>query len=499
MRARRWALHPPPIRHLPLETMSDSSSHSASGRAHPVLVTAICAGAMFMEMLDGTIILTAFPRMAVDFHTRPVELSIGVTSYLLALAAILPASGWIADRFGTRRIFLLAVIGFMMTSVLCALSGTLLQFAGARVLQGASGALMSPVARMAMVRSVRGARLAKAMNLCAMMALLGPAIGPPLGGWLATYWHWQWIFLINIPVGVGGWLLARAALPDYRAERPRVFDRAGFLLNAAALMTALYGLEALSKSGGDRRVAFGMIAAGLALSVLAVRHARRLPQGLIDILPLKVASFRDGLVGGIFFRLAIFAPVFILPLLLQLGLGLDAFTAGLYIMVAAGADVMTKVLVLPVLRGYGFRRVLIASSILYGLFPLLLVLVDTHTPGWLIIALLFFGGCTRSFHMSASNMIIYAELPPERINGGSTLAALAQQVTMALAVAFAALLVDLSANRLGVAAGAVTLRDFRAALLLSGVSSFLALHWYLRLHHEAGAALSGHSRPLARD
>ena len=198
-----------------------TSSHSTQGTVHPILVTAICAGAMFMEMLDGTIILTAFPRMAMDFHTRPVDLSIGVTSYLLALAAILPASGWVADRFGTRRTFLLAVVGFMTTSVLCALSHTLLQFAAARVLQGACGALMSPVARMAMVRSVRGARLAKAINLCSMMALLGPAIGPPLGGWLATYWHWRWIFLINVPAAIGGWLLARAALPDYRATAPR--------------------------------------------------------------------------------------------------------------------------------------------------------------------------------------------------------------------------------------------------------------------------------------
>jgi EmrB/QacA subfamily drug resistance transporter len=429
--------------------------------------------------------------MAVDFHTPPVELSIGVTSYLLALAAILPASGWIADRFGTRRTFLLAMLGFVATSVLCALSTGLLQFAAARALQGTFGALMTPVARIAMVRSIRGERLAKAMNLCAMMALLGPAIGPPLGGWLATYWSWRWIFLINVPAGVVGWLLARAALPDYRAHKPRQFDGAGFAINAAALMSVLYGLEALSKSTGDWRMAGGMVLLGAALSVLAVRHARHRPQGLIDVLALRTASFRDGLFGGMWFRLAIFAPMFLLPLMLQLGLGFDAFTAGLYIMIGAGADVLTKLVVMPTLRALGFWRVLVLTSVLYALYPLCLMLVDGHTPAWLIAVLLFFGGCTRSLQMSASNMIIYAELPPERISGGSTLASLTQQVAMALGVALAALLVVMSSHAVGAADGAVTLRDFRPALLLAGLSSLLTLFWYRRLHPDVGAALSG--------
>ena len=468
--------------------------------AHPLLVTAICAGAMFMEMLDSTIILTAFPRMATDFHARPVELSIGVTSYLLALAALLPASGWIADRFGTRRVFLAAMAGFVLTSVLCAQSPSLTAFAMARALQGACGALMSPVARVAMVRTMRGSRLAHAINFCAMMALLGPAIGPPLGGWLATYWNWRWIFLINVPVGVAGWLLARAALPDYRSAERRVFDRAGFALNALALMAVLYGLEALSKTGGDRRAAAAVVVGGLVIAGFAVRHARRKARGLIDISPLAVASFRYGLVGGILFRLGMFAPVFVLPLLLQLGLGLDAFTAGLYIMVGAAADVLTKSLVLPGLRRLGFRRMLIGSTVVHGGFALLLLLVNAHTPAMVIVLLLALGGSARSFHMSSSNMILYAELPPEQVSGGSTLAALSQQVSMALAVAVSALLVEQSAHWSGGGPAAqVRLHDFWPALLLSAVLSVWAVRWYLRLHRDAGAELSGRPARSAAD
>ena len=464
---------------------------------HPLLVTAICAGAMFMEMLDSTIILTAFPRMAADFHTQPVALSIGVTFYLLALAAVLPASGWIADRFGTRRVFLAAMAGFVVTSVLCGLSRSLAEFALARALQGACGALMSPVARVAMVRTIRGSRLAQAINFCAMMALLGPAIGPPLGGWLATYWSWRWIFLINVPVGIAGWLLARAALPDYRSTERHAFDGAGFVLNALALISLLYGLEALGKPAGDRRIAFACVAAGLVVAALAVRHARHRPRGLIDISPLAVDSFRDGLLGGVLFRLGMYAPVFVVPLLLQLGLGLDAFTAGLYIMVGACADVLTKSVVLPALRWLGFRRLLIATTVLHGVFALLLLLVDADTPAPLIALLLALGGSFRSFHMSSSNMILYAELPPPQVSGGSTLAALSQQVSMALAVAGSALLVESSAAWSGGAGNDVGLRDFRPALLMSALFSVSAVHWYRRLQHNAGAALSGQQAQAA--
>lgn len=474
--------------------MSTTEQQRPVPSVHPWLVTAICAGAMFMEMLDGTVILTAFPRMAADFDVRPVDLSIGVTAYLLALAALLPASGWIADRFGTRRVFLYSMAGFALTSVLCALSPSLMAFAAARALQGACAALMSPVARMAMVRTLRGSRLAAALNFCAMTALLGPTIGPPLGGWLATYWDWRWIFLINVPVGVAGWLLARAFLPDFRRDGQPPLDRVGFLLNALALMSLLYGLEALGKATGDRRVALAVFLAGVLIGALAVRHARRRPRGLVDIAPLAVAGFRNGLTGGFFARFAIFAPTFILPLLLQLGLGLDAFTSGLYIMIGGATDVLTKLFVLPALRRLGFRRLLCSSALLYAAFPLLLVLVDAHTPGLVIALLLAFGGSVRSFHMSASNMILYADLPPEQVSGGSTLASLLQQLAVAVSVALSALLVDLAARGTGASAGrAVELQDFRLALVVAGLASLWALRWYLRLRRDAGAELSGRS------
>jgi EmrB/QacA subfamily drug resistance transporter len=478
--------------------MSAAPLH-AGGSRRPALLAGIVAGSMFMEMLDSTVILTAFPRMAESFHTSPVSLSIGVTAYLLALAALLPASGWIADRFGTRRVFALAVVGFIAASVLCGLSNSLEQFAAARVLQGAAAAVMSPVARLAMLKTIDLKQIAAAMNKGAAAALLGPTIGPPLGGFITTYLNWRGIFFLNLPVGLVGLYAAWRWLPNLRAAQVRRFDLAGCLLNAAAMIGVLYGLHLLGEGGGEWRVGSALILAGVVAGVFAVRHALRTEEPLMSVVVMRVRSFRAGVLGGGLYRMGIFAPVFVLPLLLQIGLGMSAFVSGLFILLNGAADVAAKLFTLRVLRGIGFRRMLIGSASLYALFPLGLMAVNTATPGILLALLLVFGGIARSLHMSASNTMVYADLPAAHLSGASTLAAVSQQLAQALAVAIAALLVNVSVQWLASPGSALQLRDFQPALGLAAVAALTTNFWYLKLPHDTGAALSGHRPGIDSD
>jgi EmrB/QacA subfamily drug resistance transporter len=472
--------------------MHDQNSSGSNQLARPALVVAVASSSLFMEMLDSTVILTALPRMALDFHTTAVGMGIGLTTYLLALAAVLPASGWLADRFGTRRVFLSAVVGFLLSSILCGVCQSLWQFVVARSLQGAAAALMSPVARLSMVKTLQGERLARAINMGAMAALLGPTIGPPLGGFIATYSSWRWIFFINVPIGIVGFLLARRALPDYRSTQPRPFDGRGLMLNALALMALLYGLDGLGRSGASPTLQWSLIGAGLMLGWAALQHARQHRDSVLELVAMRVTTFRAALFGGAVYRIGLFAPIFMLPLLLQLALGMTPFAAGLLLFVGAAADVMAKMFVIRTLRRFGFRTLLMATALLYAAFPLALVWVNAATPLPLLILLLVYGGAARSFQMSLSNALIYTGLQREQVSGASTLAAVSQQVAMALAVASAALLFSIGTKWSGGDSAAVRPADFRLGFVFSAAVSCCALIWYSRLARSAGAEVSGH-------
>jgi EmrB/QacA subfamily drug resistance transporter len=459
-------------------------------------MTVFFAGALFMELLDTTVILTALPNMAQTFGVNPVDLSIGVTSYMLAMSALLPASGWIADHFGTRRVFLVAIAGFALASVLCGLSGTLPMFVAARLLQGASAAIMAPVARLTMLKSMERNKLARAMNTGAMAGLVGPAIGPPLGGFLTTYWSWRWIFLMNIPIAIGAFVLAWRSFPEVRAAHERRFDGRGFALNAVASVALLYGLQSLSESGRDWRIGAALVAVGVVVGLLSIRHSRRDSHPLLQFAALRIPTFRASVINGALFRGAFLVPVFVLPLLLQLGMGFTAFKAGLYILASATADVLAKVFLIAGLRRMGHRKVLMWSAALYALFPLAMMLVGASTPWQVLTLLMIFGGATRSWQMTTLHTFTFVDVPQREISDASTFASVTQQLAQPMAVASAALVINVTVWWLGGSAHGWQVSDFHPALMLAVIASLLTLLWYWPLSPTSGAEVSGY-RPQA--
>jgi MFS family permease len=284
--------------------------------------------AQFMQMLDSLVISIALPPMAHDFHVSPVRVGFGITVYVLGAAIVLPASAWLADRLGARTVFAFALAAFAATSALCGLSVTLWQFIGARALEGAAGALMAPVGQMILLRAVERSQLLRIMTLFSAPALVAPVIGPPLGGFLATWFGWPWIFYINLPVSALAIAMALRWLPNPRGDK-RPFDSAGFLLNASALTPLLWGLGQLASGQISRWVAVAAVLAGLLVGAAALRHAQRAPHPLLSLAPLRHRTFRlASSSSAAFIRLPFTALIFVLPILLQRGFGMTPFMSG---------------------------------------------------------------------------------------------------------------------------------------------------------------------------
>jgi EmrB/QacA subfamily drug resistance transporter len=455
------------------------------------LLVAVAAAAMFMEMFDGTVILTALPAMAASFGVSPVAMSIGITGYLLALAAVLPTCSWVADRFGTRRVFMLAVTVFALASIACGLSNSLLTFTLARVVQGAAGALMSPVARIALLKVLDRHMMVSAVNVGIMAGLVGPAIGPPLGGFIATYSSWRWIFYINVPIAILGLLAVYKRYPDLRGAQQRPFDWRGAGLNAAAMVGVIYGLQLLADGRQSWQWGAVVIAAGAVSAVMAWRHLQHSAQPLLSLAPLRIPTFRISALAGFLSRMAVFSPMFVLPLQLQLGLGMSAFAAGGYILIAAAADILAKLRVVHSLRRFGHRRVLVISALLYGAFPLSLIFISPGTPAAVLVLLMICGGLARSYQMTAISTLSFADVPREASSSASAVISIVQQVAQAVGVALAAVAISVAVSLRSAPGAAVELSDFRPALLLSALGAWLALRWYLSMAADAGSKASG--------
>jgi EmrB/QacA subfamily drug resistance transporter len=452
----------------------------------------IFAGASFMEMFDGTVILTALPAMAASFGVSPLVMGVGITSYLLALAAVLPASGWIADRFGTRRVFMLAVALFGVASVACGLSHSFGAFMLSRVVQGLAGALMSPVARITLLKLLDRHTMLRAMNIGIMAALMGPTIGPAVGGAIATWWNWRWIFFINVPIAILALLATWWRYPDVRDEQLPTFDWRGALLNAAAMIGVIYGLQLLAEGRADWRLCLAVAAGGLVIGGFALRHAQRFAAPILSLRALQVPTFRTAALTGFVARLAVFAPMFVLPLLLQLGLGMSAFLAGIYMLLTMGADLLAKIGLVGGLRIFGHRRVLIWSAALYPLFVLGLMALTVGTPAWAIALLAIFGGVVRSYQMSAINTLGYSDLPIELSSGASTLQSAVQQVSQAVGVALSSVLIHLGQVWRDTVGQPLQRADFAVPLLFAACCAWLTVLSYRSLPDDAGARASGY-------
>ena len=450
----------------------------------------IVAGAVLMEYLDGTVIATALPAMARDFHRDPISLGVGISAYLLALAVFIPVSGWVADRFGTRTVFVAALTGFTVASVLCAACNALWPFVAARTLQGCAGAMMVPVGRLVVLRTTEKANLVGAIALLTWPALAAPVLGPPLGGLLTTYASWRWVFLINVPFGVAAIIFARLMMPNLRTADRRPFDLAGFLLSGAALAAFMEGLELLAQPNTpwSYGVACGM--AGLALGGGALRHAQRAAHPMLNLTALRVQTFAATIAGGTIFRVTIGSAPFLLPLLFQVGFGLDAFHAGLLVLVTFAGNFGMKLVTTPILRRWGFRTVGLATGIAASLALLACAGLAPATPLPVIVAVLLAGGFARSMQFTVLNTLAFADIPAAQMSSASSLASVAQQMANGVGVAVGAIAVHLAAARHG--AVLPDLRDFHLAFGFLAALTLLGLPSFLSLPSDAGAEVSGH-------
>jgi EmrB/QacA subfamily drug resistance transporter len=457
--------------------------------AFSLRIPLIVACAFFMENLDSTVIATAVPQMARSFGESPIALNAGVTVYMLTLAVFIPLSAWVADRFGPRNVFGSAIVLFTVASMLCGLSQSLPQFVAARALQGIGGAMMVPVGRIIVVRNAPKSQMLRAMAFLTWPALVGPIVGPSVGGFVATYSSWRWIFYMNVPMGILGAVLVWRLLSNQTAGAARSFDRRGFVLSSIALVSLMWGMGSLAQDQASYVQSAGLIAVALAIGGMTFRHMRTVAHPLIDLKPFRIATFFETCLGGGFSRFAISASLFILPLMFQIGFGLSPFSSGLLMLVGAVGSLSTKAIAIGVVRRFGFRHVLIANSALIALATLLCGCLYADMPIAVPAAVMVLCGFTRSLQFTCLNTLGFADMPPERISAASMLTSMLQQVVMGIAVGCAAVLLRVSvALHGGHALGAI---DFRYVLVTLACIASLAVVRFVHLEKAAGAEISG--------
>lgn len=456
----------------------------------PSAVALVVAGAFFMENLDATVIVTALPQMAASFEVRPVDLNIGISAYVLTLAVLIPASGWLADRFGARAVFSAAIAVFTAASVLCGFAGSLPGFVAARILQGVGGAMMVPVGRLAVLRSTSKTELMRAVATITWPGLAAPVLGPPVGGFITTYFTWRWIFFLNVPLGLIAFALALRLVPGARGAERRPFDALGFLLTGLACFGIMFGVELSSGAEAQPGQAAAWLAGGIAAGAVAVRQARRSPHPLLDLWALRLRTYAVTIFGGSLSRLCIGAIPFLLPLMLQLGFGYDPFSAGLLVLAVFAGNIAMKPLTTPVLRRFGFRQILVWNAVIMAGTTLGCAFLEPGTPLPVTAGLLFASGLSRSMQFTALNTVAFADVPKERMGGANVFFNMVQQMAMGMGVALGAVALRLA--ELAHASDRPGIPDFHLAFALVSGLGLLGLLDVLRLPHDAGSEVSGH-------
>ena len=447
-----------------------------------------------MENMDSTVIATSLPAIAADIGTSPIALKLALTAYFVSLAIFIPISGWMADRFGSTNVFRAAIGVFMVGSICCAFSNSLETFVLSRFLQGVGGSMMTPIARLVLLRATPRNELVAATSWLSVPALLGPLTGPPVGGFLTTYLTWHWIFWINVPIGIIGILAATKFLPKSEPRTPRPIDLFGFLLTSIAFAGIIFGLSVISLPAIPVATGYVAVAVGAAAALLYLRHTRRAAFPLLDPKLFQRRFFRTTVVGGFFFRIGIGAFPFLMPLMLQLTFGLTPFESGMTTFVTAFGAIMSKVLAERVYARFGFPRTLTACAVLGVVFLGINGLFTPQTPHLLIMFCLFLGGVTRSFFFTGVNVFGYADVDETEASQATVISAVAQQISIALGVAVAGGLIEFTSRLHG---GAPNLGDFHIAwFVVAGIAAISALFFW-RLPPDAGADVSGHrARPL---
>ena len=459
--------------------------------AHDVAIALIVACAMFMAQLDGAVVVLAMPSMGASFHVSAVAVTAGITSYLMVQVAIIPASGWIADRWGARRVFASSIVLFALTSVLCAACTSVAQFTAARALQGAAAAIMTPVARIVLLRATPRHLLLRATTISSTSMLLAPTLGPALGGLITQYASWRWIFLLNVPVAVIGAAAVGKFIPVTAAVHSTPFDFRGYGLFALATTPILYATVLL---GGDPLkwpLPVALLAAGLLIGVLTLRHLRAHPHPIIPLDVVAIASYRiSTITGGALVRLPIRAMSFVLPLMFQLALGYSAVGAGLMLLALNGGDLIFKGLVARILEVSGYRRALIITTVLMSVALFACMGLSSRTSFAVAAALLLFGGMCRSVLFSSLSTLAFADVPTQQLSSASVLWNIVQQASNGLGVSIASILLAMGQWGSSKSADQIpTLWEFRLTLGVMAVIALASIVSFRGLRSDAGTSL----------
>ncbi len=475
--------------------MSEPSASFAT-EAEPrlrILIPLIVGCAFFMEGLNSTMIAVAIPAMAKSLGETPLRLSLVITAYLLSLAVFIPVSGWIADRFGARRVFCAAVLIFAGGSALCGMADNLPMLIAMRVVQGFGGAMMTPVGRLVLLRSFPRTALVSAMNWMTIPSMIGPMVGPVIGGVLTDYASWRWIFFLNIPIGVLGGALALWFFKDFRAPAPARFDLVGFAIIGVALFMLELALENLGHPVLPMAlgVVFFPMAAVMLLSYW--HHARHSPAPVLDLDLLQIKTFNIGTVIGGLCRVGLDATPFLLPLLFQVGFGRSATEAGLLTFSSMFGAMAVRSLSRQLLRLTGFRRALVGGALLSGAVTAGFALLSAASPVWVVVLIVFASGCVRSIQYLALNTISYADVPPEMLSRATGFGGVAQQLARGFGVAIGAALLAVVSGSEPVATG-----HFRIVFVLIGLLPLLSALGFMRLSPSDGAEVSGYRPPAPK-
>jgi len=457
----------------------------ASKRLLPWLV----AVAFFMESLDTTILNTAVPAISAALHVTPLSMKAVLASYTLSLAVFIPISGWVADRFGTRRVFATAIGLFTLGSFLCGISSNIDALVACRILQGMGGSMMVPVGRMTLVRTFAKSDLLRAMSFVSIPALIAPMLGPIAGGLIVAYLHWRFIFFLNIPIGLVGLVLVYLHLPDYREEHTHPLDVVGLILFGSGIALLSYVLEVF----GEHTLSFREISSLLALSLALLAgywvHARSLAFPLLQLGLFRIRTFRAAVGGGFFTRLGIGGVPFLLPLLYQVGLGFTPIQSGLLIMPQALAAMSMKVVILRLLRRVGYRGVLISNTIVIGILLVVFATIGQHTPVWVIVVLAFLYGSFTSLQYTSMNTLVYADTTDDQTSAASSIASTTQQLSISFGVATAGLATAFFVPRTSTSP-ALMIEGIHKALLSLGVLTILSTVVFRSLRPDDGKVVS---------
>lgn len=451
-------------------------------------VALIVAIAFFMQFLDTTAVNTAVPAMAESFGTDVIRLSTGITSYLIALAIFIPVSGWIADRFGTRRVFCTAIALFIFSSALCGTSQNLMQFIIYRVMQGMAGAMMSPVGRLAVLKVTPKEELPDAMNYITVPALIAPVIGPLVGGYLTTFWSWHWIFYLNIPISIICIILAWRYIPQENCAERKYgkFDPLGFLLSGAGLAGFMYGVDMFSKKEIPLYLPLLVIITAILLLLLNIILSCKKTDPLIDYSVMRIKTYRITILTGLVSRIVIGVYPFLVPLMFQEGFGLSPFEAGLLFLSTMLGNLAMKSVTVWIIRRFRFRNILIINGAFVALFTFFTALLLPDTPVIIILLTLFATGLVRSMQFSSLTTLAFADISKKKMTSANTLYSTVQQMSVGTGIALGAVALRFSNMLNGGVPGTYTVADFRLSFIFVAVIGLIHLWGYLPLAPTAG-------------